>query len=64
MFNLFDYILFYRVCVWVLGFFLVVFFFGIFFLIVGDNRSLNDVYKDSNKVNNGLNLFYVNENFK
>lgn len=62
--NPFDYTLSHRVRVRVLGFSLVVPSFGISFVIVGDNRSLNDAYKDSNKVNNGLNPFYANENFK
>lgn len=62
--NPFDYTLSHRARVRVLGFSLVVPSFGFSFVIVGDNRSLNDAYKDSNKVNNGLNPFHANENFQ
>lgn len=62
--NPFDYILSHSVRVRVLGFSLVVPSFGLYFEIVGDNRSLSDAYEDSNKLSNGGNPLHANENFK
>lgn len=62
--NPFDYTLSHSVRLRVLGFSLVVPSLGLSFEIFGDNRSLHNAYEDSNKVQNGENPLYANENFQ